>query len=474
MGVRIEPGPTSTNTRAPSRCIASIISPNLTGPARWSPSRCGDCPGLGGMPGRVEIGIDRPARSPLEQSSSGGSHRLASGCDHRRVKCRRDRKQAGRDSPGRGEFEHLLDGRGRTGNHRLSRAIPVSGLCAGYLANELFDFVRRGENGRHRAGDALAGFPHAPAACLGKIGQRGRAHDASRLKRHQLAVTVASEHIRLTAEVAQQPEHGEAGCADRRLGHVGFHQCPARFVLRLLAISGRWEDQGAERALRRMRSVHGRNLQKSPVPRGTGRPTRGACRATALPGQGTRTPRAAQPTRAGPRKRRREDRRGSGCPPQSPCERELAFREGLREMSRRSPESLARRAASSPAQLSSPRISACDRSHSEGRAPESSACGQSVELRDEFVRGFGLPDQQFRWPFADRRLGRAQTFLSYSSRTAWKLVPPNPNALTPARRGRSARGCSQGWLWVQSLSGPSFKSSLGLGCSIPIVGGKTL
>ena len=33
-GVRIEPGPTSTNTRAPSRCIASIISANRTGLAR--------------------------------------------------------------------------------------------------------------------------------------------------------------------------------------------------------------------------------------------------------------------------------------------------------------------------------------------------------------------------------------------------------------------------------------------------------
>ena len=33
-GVRIEPGPTSTNTRAPSRCIASIMSANRTGPAR--------------------------------------------------------------------------------------------------------------------------------------------------------------------------------------------------------------------------------------------------------------------------------------------------------------------------------------------------------------------------------------------------------------------------------------------------------
>ncbi len=48
--------------------------------------------GVGGVRSRVEVGIDRPARSPLEQLACQGSERLASGGDQWRVKCRGDRQ----------------------------------------------------------------------------------------------------------------------------------------------------------------------------------------------------------------------------------------------------------------------------------------------------------------------------------------------------------------------------------------------
>ncbi len=61
----------------------------------------------------------------------------------------------------------------------------------------------------------------------------------------------------------------------------------------------------------------------------------------------------------------------------------------------------------------------------------------------------------------------------YSSSTAWKLVPPKPKALTPARRTPSA-GAVQGFNSVLTYSGEWAKSISGLGCSQWTLGGSTL
>ena len=101
----------------------------------------------------------------------------------------------------------------------------------------------RGENGRHRASGSPAGVPHEPAPCLGKLGQRARAYNARRMKRHQLAVTVAPDHIRLTAEVAQQAEHGQAGRPTAGCATAVSIKARRDLVICVLAIGGRWEDQ---------------------------------------------------------------------------------------------------------------------------------------------------------------------------------------------------------------------------------------
>ena len=62
----------------------------------------------------------------------------------------------------------------------------------------------------------------------------------------------------------------------------------------------------------------------------------------------------------------------------------------------------------------------------------------------------------------------------YSSRIAWKFVPPNPNAFTPARRGWSPTPCTHGRASELTNSGPSPKRALGLGSVTPSVGGRTL
>ena len=60
-----------------------------------------------------------------------------------------------------------------------------------------------------------------------------------------------------------------------------------------------------------------------------------------------------------------------------------------------------------------------------------------------------------------------------SSSTAWKLVPPNPNALTPARRTPPGGG-SHGRSSVLTANGDRLKSMFGLGRSAWMLGGSTL
>ena len=59
-----------------------------------------DRAGVGGMGGRVEVGIDRPGRGLLDQLACQGRQWLASRGDQRRVKCGRDRRAAGPIAPG--------------------------------------------------------------------------------------------------------------------------------------------------------------------------------------------------------------------------------------------------------------------------------------------------------------------------------------------------------------------------------------
>src|ERR1035441_2903029 len=61
----------------------------------------------------------------------------------------------------------------------------------------------------------------------------------------------------------------------------------------------------------------------------------------------------------------------------------------------------------------------------------------------------------------------------YSSSTAWKLVPPKPKALRPARRGVFA-GTVHGRNSVLTYRGERAKSIAELGCSKFRLGGNTL
>src|SRR5207302_10268811 len=71
-----------------------------------------------------------------------------------------------------------------------------------------------------------------------------------------------------------------------------------------------------------------------------------------------------------------------------------------------------------------------------------------------------------RFPFPFSRWGM------YSSNTAWKLVPPKPKALKPARRTQSA-GTVQGFSSVFTYRGEWAKSTSGFGCSQCTLGGRT-
>ena len=61
----------------------------------------------------------------------------------------------------------------------------------------------------------------------------------------------------------------------------------------------------------------------------------------------------------------------------------------------------------------------------------------------------------------------------YSSRTTWKLVPPKPNALTPAMR-TPVGGVGHSRSSVLTRNGPAAKSMLGLGAAKFRLGGSTL
>src|SRR5271167_3586896 len=86
--------------------------------------------------------------------------------------------------------------------------------------------------------------------------------------------------------------------------------------------------------------------------------------------------------------------------------------------------------------------------------PFSTSVGGAVTATDRLPLPFSLP-------------GR------YSSKTAWKLVPPKPNALTAARRGVSP-GTVHGFSSVLTYSGEWAKSMSGLGFSQCKLGGSNL
>src|SRR4051794_2866236 len=62
---------------------------------------------------------------------------------------------------------------------------------------------------------------------------------------------------------------------------------------------------------------------------------------------------------------------------------------------------------------------------------------------------------------------------TYSSSTAWKLVPPKPNALTPATRVAPS-GTSQSRRVVLTANGADDQSTFGLGRSKPRLGTRVL
>ena len=113
----------------------------------------------GGGPRR---GWSRPAGRATGRAAAPARRASGSraGGDHRRVEGRRDRQAAGPDSPRGGQLERLLDGRGRPGDHRLPRAVPVGGLHAGHLA----DRAARRRRGRPGGRPSRRRAPRRPRA----------------------------------------------------------------------------------------------------------------------------------------------------------------------------------------------------------------------------------------------------------------------------------------------------------------------
>ena len=164
-GVRTDPGPTSTKTRAPSRYIASIMSPNRTGLARWSPSRAAIAAGSSGVGGRIEIGVHGPigrlAEQPLAPARANGSRAAATSGVWNADETGKSRPEIPRLAARSSAWLH---GFGWPGDHGLPGTIPVGGLDAGNVADEPLDIGGAGQEGRHRAGLARAGFVHQAAA----------------------------------------------------------------------------------------------------------------------------------------------------------------------------------------------------------------------------------------------------------------------------------------------------------------------
>ena len=154
--VRIEPGPTSTNTPRPVAVhrLDHVGKPHGAGemiaqPCRRSPR--------GRPDGERRRGSNRPGGRGLERAT-GAPVRANGSRAERPSACGMPTRPAGAGP----EFREprpassaCLTAAARPGDHRLPGTIPVGDLHAGDLANELLDLVRAGQYGRHRAGDAL-------------------------------------------------------------------------------------------------------------------------------------------------------------------------------------------------------------------------------------------------------------------------------------------------------------------------------
>ena len=160
----------------------------------------------------------------------------------------------------------------------------------------------------------------------------------------------------------------------------------------------------------------------------------------ARPGRGRGTPPRARPGRLGRVERRRADRRDSVRPP---------------AIAARASRSFSSRSSCESATIGHPRVAGRPGPRRTALAPGRDQCVRQVARRGPGA-AFERAGRQAR---SARRSGAGRSasktissagqsrkpaaargvFLSYSSRTAWKFVPPKPKALTPARRGRSSR-----------------------------------
>ena len=316
----------------------------------------------------------------------------------------------------------------------------------------------------------MPGLDHEAAPRRRELGQVAGVEHARGVQRDQLAVAVAPDHVGLQSQGSEQPQHPDARGPDGRLGHVRPRQ-RRRASSRAASSKAGGAKTSGPGAVPPPAITARSNSSNAPRTSGNATASSRSIPGAAPPAPGTGTPPSHPPTRARPRRRRREGPRDPPGPPRSRPAPAAASRAGPRASPPRSP---GRHGPSAPRFSPLAEISVCDRSRRAGRAPASSArARRSIEATTP-AGWSASKTMSSAGQSGSAEAGAGVVFPRYSSRTAWKFVPPKPKALTPARRGRPSCGWSHGSACVQSRNGPSCRSSLGLGVSMPMVGGSTL
>ena len=101
----------------------------------------------------------------------------------------------------------------------------------------------------------------------------------------------------------------------------------------------------------------------------------------------------------------------------------------------------------------------------------SATCSTTARSSAASAAGVAAPNTKSSVSTARRRSAGAASPV-YSSSAMWKLLPPKPNELTPARRGWASPR-TQGRARVPRWNGLSSSASFGFGASTLMVGGST-
>ncbi len=126
-------------TRVPSRYMASTISPNRTGLARWAPRRVAIADGSAGWGAASRLEYTGRSGEQAEQALDGAFKRLTCRGDHRGVERARDRQETAGDSTARGQVDRLAHSLSGPGDDRLPGPVPVGGEDIGNFTDQTID-----------------------------------------------------------------------------------------------------------------------------------------------------------------------------------------------------------------------------------------------------------------------------------------------------------------------------------------------